>query len=436
MADAFPSLAGVTASAAALARDLPGLCELRVIGHSRERRPLHVLSAGRGRRDVLVVAAPHADERVGPATAMRLAELVAGDPALSAGADTTWHFLLCLDPDATVRNETGPAVRRTPAAHFRHAYRPPADEQPEWAPSVRPPEDQLPESRALMDFIDERKPFLVCSLHGNDIGGSWVQLTRDVPGVADPLAKLSAEHGVPVQTGTWDAMFWRSPGPGVYVLPEPDAPEDLAGARFDSSPEDVRRGTWVRPHAYGGMTALFEVPMWAGHRVADTALHPEPRRALDGLARLLRRQGERAGALLAETRAVLPPTPDTTHLLRVAEQLTAVCPRVADDWERLHLAPLPLAAAHVAALDIAARRITLRALGLLLRLLDAPGGANRDGAARAQVRAVCERQLTRWAAEVEERHDPVWVPVDAQAELQAQTVLAVFDRLTSEDRHP
>ena len=273
--DAYPTVAGVAAAASAFARSRPGLCGLREIGRSREDRPLQLLTVGRGRRQVLVVAGPHSDERVGPATALRLAARVAADAALHSRADAAWHFLLCLDPDGTVRSEAGPAVRRRPAEHFRHAYRPPADEQPEWAPSIRPPGDQLPESRALVGLIDELRPELQCSLHGNDLGGSWIQLTRDLPGLAEPLGKLSAERDVPVQTGTYDAMYWKVSGPGVYVMPEPGE-----RAQFASLPEDVNRSTWIRPHRYGGMTALFEVPMWASRHVADSSPHPDPARAL------------------------------------------------------------------------------------------------------------------------------------------------------------
>jgi hypothetical protein len=425
MADAYPSIAGVAAAASAIARQHPGLCELRVIGRSREGRPLHVLTTGHGRRNVLVVAGPHSDERIGSATALRLAERVAHDKQLHAGADASWHFLLCLDPDGTRRSEAGPAVRRTPAEHFRHSYRPPADEQPEWAPSIRPDGDQLPESQALMGLIDELEPFLQCSLHGNDLGGSWIQLTRDVPGLTEPLGKLSAERDVPVQTGTYDALYWTVSGPGVYVLPEPGA-----RAQFDSLPEDVGRSTWIRPHRYGGMTALFEVPMWASRRVADTAPHPDPARALAGLGGLLRRQSERTRVLLAEVRAVLPPGSASEpfgHLLRLAEGLTAICPQVADEWERLHPSPVPLTLAHLNALDIAARRISLRAAGTLLRMLD-----GLPGTAQAQVRTVCEQQLARWADELEAGHRPVWVPVSDQVDLQSETVLAAFRLLTEE----
>ncbi|WNI17025.1 M14 family zinc carboxypeptidase [Actinacidiphila sp. ITFR-21] len=446
MADAYPSVAGVAAAASAFARFHPRLCTLREIGQSREGRPLHVLSYGRGRRNVLVVAGPHSDERIGSATALRLAERVAADPWLHARADATWHFLLCLDPDGTVRSEEGPAVRRTPAAHFRHSYRPPADEQPEWAPSIRAADDQLPESQALIDLIDELQPFLQCSLHGNDLGGSWIQLTRDLPGLAEPLGKLSAERDVPVQTGTYDALYWTVSGPGVYVMPGPGRP-----AQFDSLPEDVNRSTWIRPHAYGGMTALFEVPMWASRKVADTDPHPDPARALAGLATLLRRQSDRTSVLLEQVRPLLPDggaapahrpfaakaggPGERATLLRIVENLTAICPQVADEWERLHPSPVPLSRAHLTALDIAARRISLRTTGTLLRLLDCVAAdalpAERlPGSAQSRVRQQCERQLAEWADELTVGHDLAWVPVSDQVGLQSETVLAAFRLLT------
>ncbi|CAG6392382.1 3-hydroxyacyl-CoA dehydrogenase [Streptomyces cocklensis] len=423
-ADAYPGVAGVVAAASAFVRFRPGLCTLRVAGRSREGRPLHLLTVGLDRprvRNILVVAGPHSDERVGAASALRIAERVALDPHLHVGSGAAWHFLLCLDPDGTLRSEAGPAVRRTPADHFRHAYRPPADEQPEWAPSIRPPEDQLPESQALIRLIDELRPVLQCSLHGNDIGGSWVQLTRDLPGLSESLGKLSAERDVPVQTGTYDALYWRSSGPGVFLLPEPGE-----RAQFDSLPEDVSRSTWIRPQAYGGMTALFEVPMWASAGVSDTSRHPDPARALADLAVLLRHQSGLARTMLAEVRQVLGASGGDPRLLRIADGLVAMGPRVAEEWDALHPSPVRLSRAHVHALDIAARRMALRAAGTLLQLLDADASPSAEA-----VRTACARRLARWAAELAAEHGLTWLPVPTQVDLQTEAVLSAFHHLPS-----
>ncbi|MFG1810952.1 M14 family zinc carboxypeptidase [Streptomyces sp. NPDC049040] len=422
--DAYPGVAGVVAAASAFVRFRPGLCTLRVIGRSREGRPLHLLTVGLDRprvRNVLVVAGPHSDERVGGASALRIAERVALDPQLHVGSGSAWHFLLCLDPDGTSRSESGPAVRRTPAEHFRHAYRPPADEQPEWAPSIRPPDDQLPESEALVALIDELRPVLQCSLHGNDIGGSWVQLTRDLPGLSEELGKLSAERDVPVQTGTYDALYWRASGPGVYLMPEPGE-----RSQFDSLPEDVSRSTWIRPHAHGGMTALFEVPMWASPGVSDSSPHPDPARALADLAVLLRHQTGLTRTMLAEVRQAVPrPDANEARLLRIADGVAAMGPRVAEEWEGLHASPVRLSRAHVAALDIAARRMSLRTAGTLLQVL-----GDSAGPEAVRIRRSGERRLGRWAAELAAGHGLTWLPVPTQVDLQTEAVLAAFRLLS------
>ncbi|MFI0900831.1 M14 family zinc carboxypeptidase [Streptomyces sp. NPDC020983] len=414
--DAYPDVAGIVAAASAFVRFRPGLCTLRVAGRSREGRPLYVLTVGHDRprvRNILVVAGAHADERIGGASAMRIAERVARDPHLHAGAGAAWHFVLCLDPDGALRTEDGPAVRRTPAAHFRHAYRPPADEQPEWAPSIRPAHDPLPESEALLTLIDELRPVLQCSLHGNDIGGAWAQVTRELPGLAETLGTVCAERDVPVQTGTYDALYWRATGPGVYAMPAPGE-----RSQFDSLPEDVAGSTWIRPHAYGGMTALFEVPMWASAGIADPAPHPDPGRALATAAARLRDQTRTTAALLDRAR----PYAGDPQLLRITEGLIAMAPQVAEEWEALDAAPpVPLTRAHVAALDIAARRMPLRAAGTLRRLVPARGALAEEA----------DRLLRAWSADLTTAHATRWLPVPTQVDVQSESVLATARLLLS-----
>lgn len=78
----------------------------------------------------------------------------------------------------------GPAP--APERYFRAAFRPVAVEQPEWAPFES---SRLPESQALLDLIDERRPVLQCSLHGIAADGTFAQLTDDLPGFAAPFPR-------------------------------------------------------------------------------------------------------------------------------------------------------------------------------------------------------------------------------------------------------
>jgi hypothetical protein len=424
--DAYPTVSGVVAAAHVLTRRHPDLCRMRPVGASRAGRSLWLLSVGHGSRHVLTVAGPHPDEQAGGATALWLAEQAVHDRQRLGGAGLTWDFLLCLDPDGTVLNETGPAGRRPPAVHYRHAFRPAADEQPEWAGSFRAGGDELPETRALLAVVDELRPVLQCSLHGTDVGGSWVQLTADVPGLAEPFGKAAAELDIPVQTGTYDALFWRSPGPGVFVQPTGGAQE-----RFAGEPESAEGSTWSRPHRYGGMTAVIEVPMWASRRVTDPAPHPDPSNALTVLAARMRRDGDTAAAALEQARPLLVDAGlGGSPLLGGVRQAVGAFPGLADDFEALaRHSPVELTVAHLAALDVAGRRIALRATGMLLRLLDEAHVDEGPDGETGRLYTRLERRLDANSRDLLATADARWVPVADQVELQARTVLATVDRL-------
>lgn len=271
----YPNVTELVSCAQALASHRPGLCSFRQVGVSRAGRPLHLLSMGHAERAVLVVAGAHANEPTGGSTLLALAERVLHERQLRA--DTSWHFLLCADPDGASLHET-PAPRTLLDYHLGF-FRPAGAEQPEWSPSVLSPDRLPPETRALTKVIDELRPYLQATLHGTDLGGSWVQLTKDVPGLAEPFAKSAAELHIPVERGASDAAGWPASGPGVHVMPEPGT-----NAPYPSIPDDVRHSTWYHAHRYGGLTAVVEVPMWASDLVDDPAPHPAPDAAMRHLA--------------------------------------------------------------------------------------------------------------------------------------------------------
>ncbi|MET7285594.1 M14 family zinc carboxypeptidase [Streptomyces sp. NPDC005573] len=397
----YPSLPELIAFARASAARAPGLCELRQVGLSRAGRPLHLLSVGHARRAVLVVAGAHANEPTGGSTLRALAGRVLAERELRSG--TSWHFLLCADPDGASLHVT-PAPRSLFDYHLGF-YRPPGAEQPEWAPSVLPPDRLPPETRALTGVIDELRPYLQVTLHGTDLGGSWVQLTKDVPGLAEPFAKSAAQLHIPVETGASDAAGWPSPGPGVHVMPGPDS-----RAAYPSMPDDARHSTWYHAHRYGGLTAVVEVPMWAGDVVDDPAEHPEPAAALHRLAGRLLRDAAEVERVLADA---LPRLDDTGGpLLRAASWVLGLIPGLARDWT--HTAPAGTTMAYVASVDAFGRRLPLRAAAMLLRVL-----RESDDTAAPRL----ERLVASWCDAFALRFGARWVPLEHQVEHQSRTVL-------------
>ncbi|MGC0411845.1 hypothetical protein RKD32_004769 [Streptomyces sp. SAI-195] len=423
----YPTVAEVTESARRLVSRFPGTCRLRRIGTSRAGRPIRMLSVGHGPRHVLVVARPHSDEPVGGATALALARRVADGDRRSAATDpdtVTWDIVLCLDPDGAALSEGLEAATAGPGHtlehYYRAAYRPVAAEQPEWAPIEG---RRLPESRALFDVIEESRPVLQCSLHSVDAGGTWVQLTRGLPGLAAPFRAVAATLGVPVQHGTYDALYWENPAPGIHVLPPPDST-----ARLAAGSENIGLSTWCAPQRYGGVTAIVEVPLWATGTADDLSPHPDPAGALRELSGLVREGGRQVTAVFDKARGFLPPAEDSAPRRVLEWMADDLYDLVADSWapllrqtdDRPRAGTSPrLTAAGVSALEVVARRQPLRAAGLLLRLLRAA-----DDPAAPGLRHELDELFTAWCTEFESSLRLRWVPVPDQVELQTGTVLA------------
>ncbi|MEU3981052.1 M14 family zinc carboxypeptidase [Streptomyces sp. NPDC026672] len=398
----YPSVPELVACARSLAAHRPGLCALREVGVSRQGRPLHLLSVGHARHAVLVVAGAHANEPAGGSTLLQLAQRVVHERELRAG--TSWHFLLCADPDGASLHVT-PAPRSLLDYH-RGFYRPAGPDQPEWSPAVLPPDRLPPETRALTGVIDELRPYLQVSLHGTDLGGSWVQLTKDVPGLAEPFAKSAAELHIPVETGASDAAGWPASGPGVHVMPGPDS-----GVAYPSLPDDARRSTWYHAHRYGGLTAVVEVPMWASDLVDDPAPHPAPEAALRRLAVRLRRDALEVERVLDDALPRLDGFDGP--LLRAARWALELIPGLADDW--VDTPPADTTMAYVGSVDAFGRRLPLRAAAMLLRVLRQTG----DSAAPR-----LERLVASWCDAFAIRFRARWVPLEHQTEHQSRTVLS------------
>ncbi|GAA0900505.1 M14 family zinc carboxypeptidase [Streptomyces thermoalcalitolerans] len=398
----YPSVPELVAFARALAAHRPDLCVLKEVGLSRAGRPLHLLSIGHARRAVLVVAGAHANEPTGGSTLLALAHRVLREPPLRA--DISWHFLLCADPDGASLHTT-PAPRSLLDYHLGF-FRPAGPEQPEWSPAVLPPDRLPPETRALTGVIDAVRPYLQVTLHGTDLGGSWVQLTKDMPGLAEPFVKSAARFRIPVETGASDAAGWPASGPGVRVMPAPGT--ELA---YPSLPDDARHSTWYHAHRYGGMTAVVEVPMWASDLVDDPAPHPDPATAIRRLAHRLLRDAREVELVLADALPRLHGADGP--LLRAAKWGLSLVPGLAADWIRTP--PADTTMAYVGSVDAFGRRLPLRSAAMLLRVLREADDRAAPG---------LERLVTMWSEAFAERFQARWVPLEHQVEHQSRTVVA------------
>ncbi|MFC7816083.1 MULTISPECIES: M14 family zinc carboxypeptidase [unclassified Streptomyces] len=408
------------ARAAALVARHPRHARLRRVGTSRAGTPLLLLSVGHGSRQTLVVAGPHANEPVGGATVLRLAERALADPRLTEGADATWNLLLCADPDGLRRNEGWLSGPYTLGRYARNFFRPGFLEQPEWLPDG-PGHSTLPETRALLALQDELRPFLQCSLHGVDVGGGFVEVTHDLPGLAQRIAHTAARLGVPRELGAYDTLYWPGLGPAVYRIPPPRR-GDLTAAITEAAVES----TWCHPQRYGTVTAVVEAPMWGVAAVADDSPPADRDAVLRAVSRTLRHDTLRLRRVLARVRPHLATDPDAAHLLAPVDDYLLVCPRLADAWDPdtddgTGRSLPPMNNAHLVALRLAGRRLSLRTAGLLHQLV------TRTGGDPAGVLPEVNRLVDEGCADYRDGCAARWIPVARQAEYQTRVVLAAFE---------
>lgn len=407
-ADRYPTLEELDDSARELAARCPRLCRYRTVGSSRAGQPLTLLSVGDADANVLIATGTHPDELVGRAAMLELAHRILATPAQRASV--AWHFLLCVDPDGA-RLAHGTQQACTLPEFFRHYFRPAAAEQVEWAPSIGV---MLPESRILLDLIDDLRPFAQFSLHGTDVGGTFVQTTREIPGLAEPFGKSAAELGIPVETGCFDTLSHREYGPGVFLMERPAAPPGQdAGAR--------REVTWFAPLRHGGDTVIVEAPIWACERLGDTRVCAEPEPRLAAYADRLRRRGDRIAALMDASLHLLP-SEDDPFVRSVRTQFRSFG-RVPDLWDPRVGEPLrshagPLTEAHLAGLEQWTHRLPARTAALLRRAL-APAGPRA-----AHLTGRLDTLIARWVADYRRCLPATRVPVARQAAHQAATVQA------------
>ncbi|MER6533869.1 M14 family zinc carboxypeptidase [Streptomyces sp900105755] len=416
----YPSVDELASRAAALVADRPRDARLRRVGTSRAGTSMWLLSIGHGTRHVLVVAGPHANEPVGGATVLRLADRLLADPRLTEDADVTWNLLLCLDPDGARRNEGWLAGPYTLGHYFRNFFRPGFLEQPEWLPDGAEAA-ALPETRALLRLQDELRPFLQCSLHGVDVGGGFVELTRELPGLDRRLAHTATRLGIPRELGAYDTLYWPALGPAVYRVPPPRR-GDLAAAITEAAVES----TWFHPYRHGTVTAIVEAPMWGVAAVQDGTPPADRDAALRSVSRTLRRDTELLDGVLARIRPQLYAAPDAARLLAPVDDYLLVRPGLADAWDpdagARRARPLPpLSSAHLAALRIAGRRLVLRTAGMLHQLLRSTG---HDPAAALPD---LDRLIDIWCADYHDVLGARWIAVARQAEYQTRVVLSAFE---------
>lgn len=264
----------------------PDIVKVREVGNSKNGHPIRCMKIGSGNKNALCFACPHPNEPIGAMTLITMARIFAEDPELLAETDFTWYLIPCIDPDGTRLNEgwfKGPFTLMNYARNF---YRPVGHEQVEWTFPFKYKDfhfnKPIPETRALMNLIDELKPSFMFSLHNTAFGGAYWYLTDNIPDLCTDLENAAKRQNIPLQLGEPEAPYITKFSPAVHSMLSMAKYYEYMEKYNGGIPEmSTPCGTSSSDYANSVckcLTMMAELPYFYDPRIEDLSLTDKTRR--------------------------------------------------------------------------------------------------------------------------------------------------------------
>src|SRR5690606_4277316 len=129
----------------------------------------------------------------------------------------------------------------------------------------------LPETKALMNIIDEIKPEFMYSLHNAGFGGAYWYISHDIPEIYDDLRNSSNKQGVALSLGEPEAPYITEFSPAVFQIMGAAQSYDYQ-EKFTGKPPKTESGTSSADYALTKadcVTLLTELPYFFDDRIQD-----------------------------------------------------------------------------------------------------------------------------------------------------------------------
>ncbi|TYB47384.1 hypothetical protein FXF51_58220 [Nonomuraea sp. PA05] len=388
-----------------LASQFPDVAELREVGRSRQGSRLLCLTAGPpAGAEALVFGLPHPNEPIGGLTAVHLARRLCADAGLRARLGHRWHVIACIDPDGLRLNEgwlRGPFTREHYARHF---YRPAGGDQIEWTFPLAYKDayfdTPLPETRALMNLIDEHRPALVCSLHNSELGGVYYYVSRPERALFPVLREVPERLGLPLHRGEPEAPHIVRYDDGVFHVGSIRRAYDRMMEQGQQWNGDSGDNTASYAGRHGALTLISELPYWKDPAAGDDS--PTATSYAHALTAKAEAVAELAGllerALDAFQDDLVAPGSPYWRATRFFTPVMRGVARSTAERGRLPESGRPATVAEVSSLTGDGHSFRLRYGGILLRGLDAELAAGNRAASIGRTRELVAAAYERWLA--------------------------------------
>lgn len=259
-----------------LAAEFPDICTIREAGKSRKGHPIYLLKIGNGSKNAFMFGCPHPNEPMGAMMLEYFSRYLCEHDDFRHEFDYTWYLIKSIDVDGTALNEgwfKGPFTLYNYAKNF---YRPIGYEQAEWTFPFDYKnykwDTPIPETKVLMDVIDETKPEFLYSLHNAGFGGAYWYITREAKEVYDGFYKAAKDRQVPLNLGEPEAPFIPELSPAIYQMLSMKQEYDYAEKYGDGHPEKTMTcGDSSDSYAskYGTFCLVAELPYFYSPKIED-----------------------------------------------------------------------------------------------------------------------------------------------------------------------
>ena len=197
----YMTIEELDASSERLAKEYPSTVRLFDLGNSAGGRRIKCLKIGNGKHNVLIYGFPNPEEPVGGLLIDYFSRSLAENESLARQFDYTWYLIKCIDPDGARLNEgylEGPLT----LLHFaENYYRSPAhltgEENFPYRYGDLDFSNPVPETRALMNVMNEISFDFISSLHNMKWGGITYQVSEACPQLYAPLQQLARIYNIP-----------------------------------------------------------------------------------------------------------------------------------------------------------------------------------------------------------------------------------------------
>ena len=275
----FLTVDELDASSRALAEKYPDVVSLFEMGQTKDGHPLLCLKIGSGSKNALMFGCPHPNEPIGTMMLEYFTENLAKSQALRDELDYTWYVVKAWDADGLRLNEKWLKGPYTIYNYSRNFFRPAGHRQVDWTFPIDYKDlhfhDTIPETKAMMDLIDQIKPSFIYSLHNAGFGGVYWYISNPLPDLYDDMYAAAKRVDVPLNLGEPEAPYCVAYAPAIYqslgIEQEYDYMEQYApegtdiGAQFKVGNCSE---SYARPR-YGSFTLLTELPYFYDKRIMD-----------------------------------------------------------------------------------------------------------------------------------------------------------------------